>query len=157
MPLLLLLLLRLLLLWMDTDVLPCSFCSLDRCSVNTAYHVVFFGQDAASLTSSREQDMVHTQLARKTTPTLHTDLLLLVLLSFFPSFLLSFFPSFLLSFLLLLQDANILSIVQHAQNGQPVPLVRGVDSDALEDFQSIMGLTCMVKQTTTTTTTTTGD
>jgi hypothetical protein len=83
---------------MDTDVLPCSFCSLDRCSVNTAYHVVFFGQDAASLTSSREQDMVHTQLARKTTPTLHTDLLLLVLLSFFPSFLLSFFPSFLLSF-----------------------------------------------------------
>ena len=109
------------------------FCSLDRCSVNTAYHVVFFGQDAASLTSSREQDMVHTQLARKTTASLHTDFLL-------PS---SFF---------LLQDANILSIVQHAQNGQPVPLVRGVDSDALEDFQSIMGLTCMVKQITTTTT-----
>jgi hypothetical protein len=76
---------------------PMSYVDLDRCSVNTAYHVVFFGQDPAILSNNREHDM----------------------------------------------DLNLLSIVQHAQNGQPPPLFRGGDLSALEDFQSIMGLTCM--------------
>ena len=61
---------------------PMSFIDLDRCNVADAYHVVFFGEEASSLASSREQDM----------------------------------------------DGNIQTIVEHAQNGQPVPLFRGGDS-----------------------------
>ena len=34
-----------------------SFVDLDRCNVEHAYHVVFFGEESSSLANAKEQDM----------------------------------------------------------------------------------------------------